>query len=41
MVTAVSALVALLADREPQVYRRYEHWWSKLPSTGVRVLPGS
>ena len=35
------ALVALLADREPQVYRRYEHWWSKLPSTGVRVLPGS
>lgn len=35
------ALVALLADREPQVYRRYEHWWTTLPSAEVRVLPAS
>jgi hypothetical protein len=34
-----NALVALLADREPLVYRRYAHWWTKLPSADVRVLP--
>ncbi|MGH9173165.1 MAG: winged helix DNA-binding domain-containing protein, partial [Vicinamibacterales bacterium] len=34
------ALVAFLADREPQVYRRYAHWWSKMPGAEVRVLPG-
>jgi hypothetical protein len=35
------ALVAFLADREPAVYRRYAHWWEKLPSAEVRVLgPG-
>lgn len=34
------ALVAFLADREPRVYSRYDHWWSKLPSAEVRVLPG-
>ena len=33
------AVVAFLADREPQVYRRYEHWWSTLPGAEVRVLP--
>jgi hypothetical protein len=33
------ALRALLADRDPAVYRRYAHWWAKLPSTQVRVLP--
>jgi hypothetical protein len=33
-------LVALLADREPTVYRRYAHWWSTLPRAEVRVLPG-
>ena len=32
-------LVAFLADREPQVYRRYGHWWKTLPKTDVRVLP--
>src|SRR3712207_7710489 len=34
------ALVAFLADREPAVYRRYAHWWAKLPPAEVRVLPG-
>ena len=34
------ALVAFLADREPLVYRRYAHWWAKLPSADTRVLPG-
>lgn len=34
------ALVAFLADREPAVYRRYAHWWTKgMPSAEVRVLP--
>jgi hypothetical protein len=34
------SLVALLADREPEVYRRYGHWWSKLSGAEVRLLPG-
>ncbi|PWI20347.1 hypothetical protein DI272_06945 [Streptomyces sp. Act143] len=34
------ALTAFLADREPTVYRRYGHWWSKLPHAQVRVLTG-
>src|SRR3954452_18032813 len=34
-----AALVAFLADREPIVFRRYGHWWSKgLPAAEVRVL---
>ncbi len=34
-------LVAFLADRDPRVYRRYDHWWDKgLPAAQVRVLPG-
>ncbi len=37
------ALVGLLADREPAVYRRYRRWWASLPSTEdgaeVRILP--
>lgn len=32
------ALTAFLADREPEVYRRYGHWWSKLPSAETRLL---
>lgn len=32
-------LVTLLRDREPQVYRRYQHWWKALPRTDVRLLP--
>ena len=35
-----AALVAFLAERDPTVYRRYGHWWKKLPSAEVRVLPG-
>jgi hypothetical protein len=34
------ALVALLAGREPIVYRRYARWWAGLPGAEVRVLPG-
>ena len=34
------SLVAFLAGREAQVYRRYDHWWSKLPSAEARLLPG-
>lgn len=34
------SLVALIADREPEVYRRYGHWWSKLSGAEVRLLPG-
>ncbi|MGN9843997.1 winged helix DNA-binding domain-containing protein [Nonomuraea sp. H19] len=33
-------LVAFLADREPRVYRRYDRWWTTMPSADVRVLPG-
>ncbi len=33
-------LVAWLAERESRVYRRYGHWWKKLPDGQVRVLPG-
>jgi hypothetical protein len=34
------ALTSFLAGRDPMVYRRYTHWWSKLPSAETRVLPG-
>lgn len=33
------SLVGFLAGREPEVYRRYGHWWSRLPETTVRLLP--
>lgn len=33
------SLVAMLADREPGVYRRYDHWWKRLPDFETRVLP--
>ena len=32
------SLRAFLAGREPLVYRRYGHWWSKLPEGTVRIL---
>ncbi|MET9611009.1 winged helix DNA-binding domain-containing protein [Streptomyces sp. NPDC006512] len=32
------SLTALLAPREPAVYSRYHHWWSKLPEAGTRLL---
>jgi hypothetical protein len=35
-----AALLALLAGREPVVYRRYARWWAGLPGAEVRVLPG-
>jgi len=34
------SLVVFLADREPEVYRRYDHRWSTLPSVEARLLPG-
>jgi hypothetical protein len=34
------SLLAFLAGREPNVYRRYDYWWGKLPSAGARLLPG-
>jgi hypothetical protein len=39
-------LVPLLADREPEVYGRYHHWWAKLagaelPGAETRLLPGA
>lgn len=33
-------LVDLLADRELRPYRRYDHWWDKLPKGETRVLGG-
>ena len=33
------ALQALLADREPRTYRRYDRWWADLPGAEVRLLP--
>ncbi len=33
-------LVDFLADRDPEVYRRYGHWWAKLPPGETRLLPG-
>ena len=33
-----AALVAFLAGRDPEVYRRYNRWWSSLPASEVRVL---
>jgi hypothetical protein len=35
------ALVPFLADREPEVYRRYHHWWDKLPGAQTRLLAGT
>ncbi|MBX9360722.1 winged helix DNA-binding domain-containing protein [Streptomyces sp. WAC04114] len=35
-----ASLTALLADRDPEVYRRYHHWWPKLPDGQVRLLKG-
>ena len=35
------ALVPFLAARDPEVYRRYHHWWARLPRAEVRLLPGS
>ncbi|MFD4695520.1 winged helix DNA-binding domain-containing protein [Streptomyces sp. NPDC058463] len=35
------SLTTLLADRDPRVYSRYGHWWTKgLPAAETRLLPG-
>lgn len=36
--TEARSLTSLLADREPEVYRRYRHWWDTLDGVHVRVL---
>lgn len=33
-------LMTFLADRDPNVYARYGHWWKSMPSAERRVLPG-
>jgi len=40
LATEASALLTLIADREPTVYRRYDRWWAELPSPDARILPG-
>jgi hypothetical protein len=35
------SLTAFLAEREPEVHRRYGHWWGKLPGGETRLLPGA
>ncbi|MFJ7178630.1 winged helix DNA-binding domain-containing protein [Streptomyces massasporeus] len=35
-----ASLTALLAGRDTEVYRRYHHWWPKLPGGQVRLLKG-
>ena len=34
-----AALAAFIAGRDPRVYRRYDRWWTKLPTGDTRVLP--
>jgi hypothetical protein len=38
--TEARSLVAFLADRQPDVYRRYGRWWGDLPSADVRLIGG-
>ncbi|MFJ4535485.1 winged helix DNA-binding domain-containing protein [Streptomyces tibetensis] len=33
-----ASLTALLAGRDTEVYRRYHHWWPKLPAGQTRLL---
>ncbi|MER6125199.1 winged helix DNA-binding domain-containing protein [Streptomyces sp. NPDC001795] len=35
------SLTTLLADRDPRVYSRYDHWWAKLPRSRTRILKGA
>jgi hypothetical protein len=39
LATEAAALLPLLAERDPSVYRRYAHWWDELPSAESRRLP--
>ncbi|MFE0653164.1 winged helix DNA-binding domain-containing protein [Streptomyces sp. NPDC059534] len=42
LASEAAALGRLLADRDPHVYRRYDHWWVKgLPTVESRVLPAA
>ncbi|NUP40272.1 MAG: winged helix DNA-binding domain-containing protein [Streptomyces sp.] len=34
------SLLTLLADRDPRLYSRYDHWWAKLSGAQVRMLRG-
>ncbi|MEU7900502.1 winged helix DNA-binding domain-containing protein [Nonomuraea sp. NPDC049152] len=34
------SLMTLLTGRDPRTYRRYDRWWTTLPSAEVRILPG-
>jgi hypothetical protein len=38
LATEAKAMVALLSDRQPDVYRRYARWWAELPAAEVRLL---
>lgn len=40
LATEARSLIALLTRRDPNVYRRYGHWWAKLPVFETRLLPG-
>ena len=41
LATEARALVVFLANRDPAVYGRYAHWWTKgLPGAEVRLLAG-
>jgi hypothetical protein len=31
---------AMVRERDPRLYRRYDHWWKHLPAVDTRVLPG-
>jgi len=32
------SLAEMLAGRDAGVYRRYDHWWKRLPEAEVRFL---
>jgi hypothetical protein len=38
LASEAQGLLALLDGRDPKVYGRYHHWWSKLPEGEVRLL---
>jgi hypothetical protein len=38
LATEARTLVAFLAGREPEVYRRYNHWWKEWPGGETRRL---
>lgn len=36
-----ASLTTFLRERDPRVYRRYGHWWSRFEGAQVRVLPSA